>query len=69
MSANDLIRFVPGKSFSGTVSLTAHAWDGSTGSLTHTINLLQTGTGGSTAFSAATLTASCLVNSAPNLSP
>jgi hypothetical protein len=66
LTAKDRIRFVPSKSFSGTVSLTAYAWDG-TGNFTSTANLTKTGTGGDTPFSAATLTATCLVNSAPTL--
>ena len=69
LSANDLIRFVPSKSFSGAVSLTAYAWDG-TGNFTNNIaNLKTTGFGGSTPFSATTLVADCLVNSAPTLMP
>ena len=55
LSANDKIRFVPNKNFSGTVSLTAYAWDG-TGDFTNTggnptANLTKTGTGGDTPLS------------------
>ena len=68
LSANDKIRFVPSKSFSGIVSLTAYAWDG-TGSFSSDItNVTKTGIGGSNPFSATTLTASAFVNSAPTLS-
>ena len=66
LSASARLRFVPNKSFSGTVSLTAYAWDGS-GNFTGTANLTQTGIGGITPFSATTLVANCLVNSAPTL--
>ena len=63
LSAEDLIRFVPDKeSFLGTVSLTAHAWDGRTGS--HGSKTHMQGSG----FSAGTLTATCLVNTVPALS-
>jgi len=51
LSANDRLRFVPGKSFSGTVALTVKAWNGDTG------------------LSARTLTPTCLVNTAPALTP
>ncbi len=37
LSANDLVRFVPSKPFSGAVSLTAKAWDGGTGLSTATL--------------------------------
>jgi hypothetical protein len=66
LKGSDLIRFLPTKNFSGTVSLTAHAWDGAGGFAT-TADLTKTGSGGTTPFSAATLTATCLVNSAPTL--
>jgi large repetitive protein len=65
---SDLIRFVPSKAFSGTVSLAVRAWYGSTGIDSGTILLSKLSTGGSNAFSTTTLTASCLVNSAPVLS-
>jgi hypothetical protein len=64
LSANDRIRFVPNPGFLGTVALTAYAWDASTGT--------DGGTGavsGSTALSSTTLTATCLVNTAPTLAP
>ncbi len=71
LSANDLIRFVPTKTFVGTVSLTAYAWDG-TGTFTTVngnliANVTRTGTGGADPFSATLLTANCFVNSAPTL--
>jgi hypothetical protein len=67
LQANDLICFVPSRPFSGTVSLTAYAWDG-TGSFTNNIaNVTNTRTGGANPFSAITRTANCLVNSAPML--
>jgi hypothetical protein len=64
LSMTDLLRFKPKPAFLGTVSLTAYAWDGA-------------GTGNSAGktvhvhgndFSSTTLTATCLVNSAPTLS-
>ena len=67
LHANDKLRFVPSKLFSGPVTLTAHAWDG-TGTFAGNIaNLAKIGTGAATPFSATTLTATCLVNSAPTL--
>ncbi len=63
LSANDLLAFVPNAGFLGTVTLTAYAWDGG-------------GTGNSAGgmakpkgsdFSSTTLTATCLVNTAPEL--
>ncbi len=70
LSGNDLIEFVPNAGFVGTVALTAHAWDGggSVG-LSYAVNLtLAHSTGGSTHFSATTLTATELVNNSPMLS-
>jgi hypothetical protein len=68
LSANAWIRFVPNGAFSGAATLTAYAWDGSTGSEGGTANLsVKSATGGTTAFSATTITATCLVNSAPVL--
>ena len=61
------LRFVPKKSFSGAVTLTAYAWDG-TGNFNGAANL-KSGIGGTTPFSAAPLVATCLVNSAPTLTP
>jgi hypothetical protein len=62
------LRFVPNKLFSGTVTLTAYAWDG-TGNFGASANLMTAGTGGANAFSATALTATCLVNNAPTLTP
>jgi hypothetical protein len=70
LSGNDLIEFVPNANFVGTVTLTAHAWNGG-GSVAHgnTVNLATAhATGGSTNFSATTLTATELVNNSPVLS-
>jgi hypothetical protein len=68
LSGSDLIRFVPNLGFSGTVSLQAYAWNGSSGSNGGTAKLTEKGkTEGSTAFSTTTLTATCLVNEAPVL--
>jgi hypothetical protein len=62
LSANDLIRFLPnGKGGLGTATLTAYAWDGSTGSDSGTASVKGS------AFSATNLTATCLVNTAPHL--
>jgi uncharacterized repeat protein (TIGR01451 family) len=68
LHASDRLRFVPAKLFSGVVALTAYAWDGSGGFSGGVANLTQTGIGAATPFSAKTLTATCLVNSAPTLS-
>ena len=65
---SDLIRFLPNAGFAGTVSLLAHAWDGTSGSAGGTAPLTGHGTtGGNTAFSATALTANCIVNTAPVL--
>jgi autotransporter-associated beta strand protein len=67
---SDLIEFVPNAGFLGTASLTAHAWDGGgTGNNAGgTANLtLRGSTGGTSHFSATTLTATVLVNTAPTL--
>jgi autotransporter-associated beta strand protein len=71
LSANDLIRFVPKAGFLGTVSLTAHAWDGTGGFADgSTANLAaKHATGGTTPFSTGTLSAVCLVNTAPKVAP
>jgi hypothetical protein len=66
----DLIRYVPKPGFLGTVTLTAHAWDGSTASGIPggTVNLTKAGaTGGTSHISGTTLVATCLVNTAPTL--
>jgi hypothetical protein len=68
LSGNAMIRFVPDAGFTGTVSLKARAWDGSQGANGGTANLLGTGTtGGGTAFGAALLNATLLVNTAPTI--
>jgi trimeric autotransporter adhesin len=68
LSGNDLIAFVPNAGFQGTVTLTAHAWDGVGGTHGTTANLATAhATGGSTNFSATTLTATELVNNSPVL--
>jgi hypothetical protein len=61
LAANDLLRFVPNAGFLGTVSLTAYAWDGSTGTAGGTARPRGS------AFSSTPLTATCLVNTAPQL--
>jgi hypothetical protein len=65
LSANDRIRFVPSASFLGTVKLTAYAWDGSASSGSPGQRVRVKGG----AFSARPLTATCLVNTAPTLTP
>jgi hypothetical protein len=68
LSGSDRIRFLPGNGFAGTVSLQAIAWDQTSGSDGKTASLSGAGkTGGSSAFSTTTLTATCLVNAAPVL--
>jgi RHS repeat-associated protein len=67
LSANDLVRFVPKTSGVGTATLTAYAWDGSVGTPGMAVNITQQGAGGASAFSAKTLTAACVVNTAPTL--
>ena len=64
LSANDQIRFVPNVNIAGTMTLTAYAWDGSTGTEGTTVNLTKTGVGGVTGFSTKTLAAS-----APSIAP
>lgn len=64
LTAGAKIRFVPKSGFVGTATLTAYAWDG-TSSNTNLIGHL----GGSGAFSAKPLTATCLVNTSPTLAP
>ena len=62
LSSSDMIRFVPKTStFAGVVTLTAFAWDGSTG--THG----TTSKTNTTAFSPTTMTATATVNNAPAL--
>jgi RHS repeat-associated protein len=63
LSAAYRIRFVPKPGFIGTASLTAYAWDASTGTAGD-IASIHSGT----AFSRGALTAICLVNTAPTLS-
>jgi uncharacterized repeat protein (TIGR01451 family) len=65
LSGLDMIAFVPKSGFIGAVTLTARAWDQSTGIDGGTANLNKTGTGGKTAFSARPLTATIHVNTAP----
>jgi hypothetical protein len=68
LSGSDRIRFVPNAGFAGMVSLTAYAWDGTSGSDGGLATLSGAGkTGGGTAFSTTALTATCLVNTAPVL--
>jgi len=61
LSANDLIRFLPNGNGLGTATLTAYAWDGSTGTDGATAHVKGS------AFSTTTLTATCLVNNAATL--
>jgi len=68
LSGTDLIQFLPTTGFLGTVTLTAHAWDGEGGTHGNTVNLATAhATGGSTHFSATTLTATELINNSPVL--
>ncbi len=68
LTATDLVRFVPKTNFVGTATLTAHAWAATSSQNGKAVNLALAGkTGAATAYSAATLTASCLVNNAPTL--
>jgi hypothetical protein len=68
LAASDLLRFVPNANFEGAETLTAHAWSVSSGRDGTPVNLaLKGSTGGTTAFSAAKLVATCLVSSAPTL--
>jgi hypothetical protein len=68
LTANTKRRFLPGKTFSRTVTLTAYAWDG-TGGFNGTVNLASTSLGGASPFSATALTATCFVNTAPTPAP
>jgi hypothetical protein len=67
LPGSDYIRFVPNKAFHGTVTLTANAWDGSTGISGGTADLTTGKTGGITAFSAKSMAVSLAVNTAPVL--
>lgn len=65
----DFLRFVPNAGFSGTASITYHAWDQTSATAGSRVNL-GTGTGGTTAWSTASATATCAVlagNTAPVL--
>ncbi len=63
LSANDLLAFVPNAGFLGTVSLAAYAWDG--GGAGNNAGGMARPHGSD--FSSTTLTATCLVNTAPEL--
>ena len=68
----DSIRFVPNGIQGGASTLTYHAWDQTFGVSGATANLTTLGTGGDTAFSSATNTATLnvtSVNDAPELTP
>ena len=67
LTNTDWIRFVPKTTGAGTATLVAYAWDGSVGTHGNTSNLMTQGIGGPSAFSATTLTAVCVVNTAPVL--
>ena len=58
---SDMIRFVPDTSFNGTVSITFRAWDTIDGSVTGQTGVNVTVNGGSTAFSAASESATISV--------
>ena len=70
---NAVLRYTPDVGNGGTATITYHAWDTTGGASTGTVDLSQTGaTGGSTAYSTATDTASLTVtavNHAPVLTP
>jgi len=61
LTASDRIRFVPRAGFLGKATLSAYAWDGTAGSDGGTAKVHGS------AFSKTTLTATCLVNTAPVL--
>ncbi len=61
----DRVRFVPKAGFLGKTTLTYRAWDQTTGTAGTKVVIAKTG--GTTAFSAATQTATLLVNTAPKL--
>jgi uncharacterized repeat protein (TIGR01451 family) len=65
LSANDELAFVPNAGFLGTVKLTAYAWEGMGAGNTHGKQVSAKGA----EFSSTTLTATCLVNTAPVLTP
>jgi len=70
LRSGDRIRFHPAANWNGTADITFHAWDQTSGSVGALTDLTATGTGGSTAFSTATATASLIVtpvNHAPVL--
>ncbi|MFO0928661.1 MAG: tandem-95 repeat protein [Gemmataceae bacterium] len=62
----DQVRFLPSDHFTGTAALTARGWDQSSGSAGETVDLTLSGAvGGTSAFSAATLTATVAVGWSP----
>ncbi len=68
LSGLDEIRFVPNADFTGTASIEAYAWDGTSGSDGGLANLTGPGaTGGQSAFSTKALTTSVRVGAAPTL--
>jgi len=65
----DLVRFVPGAGFLGTAILTYRAWDWTLGAYGETADVTGLGTGGTSAFSAATETATMTVTPTGNHAP
>jgi hypothetical protein len=63
LSGLDQVRFLPASGFSGSVTLQADAWNGSSGEGGDTYNI--SARGGHTSFSASTLTATCPVDTSP----
>ena len=62
-----LIRYVPKSTAAMTGTLTAYAWDGSVSSDGGSASITQLGSGGASAFSAATIIATSSLNTAPTL--
>jgi hypothetical protein len=70
LSGAYLVRFVPTNTFVGVSSLRVLAWDGTAHAAGDSVDVhASSSTGGHTAFSVASFTAHCLVNTAPQLNP
>jgi len=69
LRASDLLRFAPNAGFLGTATVTYRAWDWTQGTFGGTADLTVLGTGGATAFSTVTETATLTVTPTGNHGP
>lgn len=67
LSGPEMIRFAPNPEFQGSTTFTFYAWDQTMGTNGGSFDLVASGTGGSTAFSSGTETATILIGSPPDL--